>query len=118
MNALAMERFFSSRGVAIECVGDGVQAVTALKEELFDVVLLDINLPNMDGIQVLRAIRNSEGFATPKDVPVFAVTAFSDENDRSRFIAMGFTAFYSKPINMNELSEAIESLLEVQGGPQ
>ena len=73
----------------------GVDAVAGLSEADPDLVLLDISLPEMDGTEVLRWIRNQEDL---RDVPVIALTAHAMAGDREKFLAEGFNDYVTKPI--------------------
>ena len=83
----------------------------------FDLVLLDLHMPELDGFQVLRAIRERER-ATGGHVPVIALTARSRKEDRERCLAAGMDDYLSKPIRSVELFSAIERVLFDQGVPQ
>lgn len=73
----------------------GVQAVAGLGDDVPDLVLLDISLPEMDGTEVLRWIRQDERV---KHVPVIALTAHAMAGDREKFLAAGFDDYVTKPI--------------------
>ncbi len=73
----------------------GVQAVAGLGEDVPDLVLLDISLPEMDGTEVLRWIRGDERV---KHLPVIALTAHAMAGDREKFLAAGFDDYVTKPI--------------------
>jgi CheY-like chemotaxis protein len=74
---------------------DGPTALAGLREEVPDLVLLDISLPGMDGVEVLRALRADAALGR---LPVVALTAHAMAGDRERYLAMGFDAYLSKPI--------------------
>lgn len=87
----------------------GVAAVAGLPDNIPDLVLLDISLPEMDGTEVLRWIRTQEALS---HLPVIALTAHAMSGDREKFLAEGFNDYLTKPI-MDEdvLIEAIERCL-------
>ncbi len=87
----------------------GVAAVAGLGDNIPDLVLLDISLPEMDGTEVLRWIRSQEALS---HLPVIALTAHAMSGDREKFLAEGFNDYLTKPI-MDEdvLLEAIERCL-------
>lgn len=74
---------------------NGVEAIRRIPETAPDVVLLDISLPEMDGVEVLRALRGDERV---KSVPVIALTAHAMVGDRERYLNLGFNDYVSKPI--------------------
>ena len=89
---------------------DGETALTMLAQKPFNLVLLDISLPTMDGVAVLKAIRADEA---TKNLPVIALTAHAMRGDKERYLAQGFDGYLSKPIVDDEaLIEAIENQLE------
>jgi CheY-like chemotaxis protein len=92
-------------GVMLTIVDDGQAALEALKVEAFDAVLMDINMPVMDGITALGAIR--AGAAGDPAIPVLALTASAMSGDRERFLAMGFDDHLGKPIRPVELLSSI-----------
>ena len=88
----------------------GSEALAGLKEGDPDLILLDISLPEMDGTEVLRAIRADPAL---RDLPVIALTAHAMAGDRERFLAEGFDDYLTKPImDENVLIGTIERLLE------
>ena len=86
----------------------GKSAMEGLPTLKPDLVLLDISLPEMDGTEVLRRIREHPDLQT---LPVIALTAHAMAGDREKYLAAGFNDYVSKPINPNELVETIERVL-------
>jgi PAS domain S-box-containing protein len=82
--------------------------VELARERHFDVIIMDINLPGMSGLDALRALR-----ATPetKDIPVIALTAAASERDRQRGVKAGFNRYLTKPVKVDEFVAALEALL-------
>jgi two-component system, cell cycle response regulator DivK len=78
----------------------GGEAVDVAVEHAPDLVLMDIQLPDADGVDVLRRLRTDDRTA---DIPVLAVTAQAMRGDRERFLAAGFDGYLSKPVNVGEL---------------
>ena len=97
------------RGHAVQVARDGRQAVEALDRHDFDVVLMDVQMPVMDGLAATRAIRN---LADPKKarVPIIALTAHALTGDADRCLDAGMDGYVSKPINREELIERVEQL--------
>jgi two-component system cell cycle response regulator DivK len=87
----------------------GEEGVKLAKEKLPDLVLMDIQLPGMNGIEAFRQIRAD---AKTARIPVVALTASVTPTDRSEINAAGFDAFIGKPINLKEFVETIKRLLE------
>ena len=88
----------------------GAEALEGLNREKPDLVLLDISLPEMDGTEVLKKIREDESL---RDLPVVALTAHAMAGDREKYLDMGFDDYVAKPILEEEiLIEAIAHLLD------
>jgi len=113
---LAM-RMVEKQGHAVTVVGDGQAALTALAQESFDLVLMDVQMPGMDGLEATAAIRRQEqGQGT--HVPIIAMTAHAMRGDRERCLAAGMDGYVCKPIKAADLSAAIESLLHDAPQPE
>jgi two-component system, cell cycle response regulator DivK len=78
----------------------GGEAIALATEQAPDLVLMDIQLPDLDGVEALRRLRADERTAT---IPVLAVTAQAMSGDRERFLAAGFDGYVAKPVNIGEL---------------
>jgi two-component system alkaline phosphatase synthesis response regulator PhoP len=87
---------------------NGIEALKKLEIEQFDLILMDIQMPQMDGITALKKIKQGK----LSDSPVVAITAFADEGDRDSFLKMGFDEFMTKPIRPKKFFEVINRALE------
>ena len=87
----------------------GGEAVDMASEHTPDLVLMDIQLPDLDGVQALRRLRANERTAA---IPVLALTAQAMRGDRERFLAEGFDGYVSKPVNVRELIEIVRQHCE------
>jgi two-component system sensor histidine kinase/response regulator len=90
--------------------GYGQAALTALEKDCFDLVLMDIQMPGMDGFEATAAIREKEQRAGGH-IPIVAMTAHALKGDQERCVAAGMDGYVSKPIRTSDLFSAIESLL-------
>jgi two-component system cell cycle response regulator DivK len=88
---------------------DGRELLEAARSEPFDLVLIDLSMPNLDGFGALRELRADKRTLS---LPCVAVTAFAGEQDRLRAFAAGFDAYVAKPFRSRELLEAVERLLK------
>ena len=102
--------FLDALGHSSESANDGLEALEKL-ESGFDLVLLDIMMPGMDGFEVVRRIRNNLKFA---DIPILIATVLDDKETRIRAVQAGANDFLSKPIDGLEFSVRIESLLKMK----
>jgi CheY-like chemotaxis protein len=93
----------------VTVAADGGEALDLLKKSLFDLVLMDVQMPVMDGFQATDAIRQGEK-TTGGHIPIIAMTAHAMEGDRERCLAAGMDAYISKPINGNELIAMAEEM--------
>ncbi|GGP37478.1 GAF domain-containing hybrid sensor histidine kinase/response regulator [Shewanella saliphila] len=95
-NQLVMKALFANVNYTIDIVNDGVEAVCAAQQKQYDIILMDIYMPNMDGMSASKHIRaNSLSSATP----IIAFTANAMEGDKQRFLEAGMDDYISKPIN-------------------
>ena len=92
---------------------DGQRGLDLVRRERPDLVLLDIDMPGLDGLEVVKTIREDPAFA---DLPVVAVTAFAMDGDREKAIAAGFTAYVTKPVRAATLRQKVQQLLGAAHG--
>jgi CheY-like chemotaxis protein len=95
------------RGHQVTVVGNGKLAVAALSEAPFDVVLMDVQMPEMDGLEATAAIRSHEK-KTGQHIPIVAMTAHAMKGDRERCLEAGMDGYVAKPIHPHELFAAVE----------
>lgn len=98
----------SIHGYQVEQAADGAEAVRKIEQFSPDLILLDIQMPVLDGYAVLRWVRHQPRFA---NLPVAALTAYAMREDRHRILSAGFDAHISKPIDPAALSAQIQELL-------
>jgi len=97
-------------GHSVVVAGDGYEAIRIIGSQPIDLVLMDIQMPNMDGFAATSAIREREN-ATGGHIPIIALTAHAMKGDRERCLAAGMDAYVSKPLRAQELLHAIALLL-------
>jgi|GEM_PF-1663856 len=93
-------------GYRADAVADGLEVLEALKRQQYDVILMDVQMPDMDGLEATRAIRRQ----WPLGPKIIAVTAYALEGDRERCIEAGMDGYLAKPIKMEELRSILESI--------
>ena len=111
INQQVAVRLLEERGHSVEVVNNGRAAVERVAEQPFDVVLMDVQMPEMDGIEATAAIRRAEA-QTGGHIPIIAMTAHAMKGDRDRFLAAGMDGYVAKPVRPHELYAAVEG-----GGP-
>jgi CheY-like chemotaxis protein len=107
VNQKIASRFLEKEGHHVTVASDGRQALAALDRENFDVVLMDVQMPEMDGFETTAVIRAQER-DTGKRLPIIAMTAHAMKGDRERCLAAGMDNYIAKPISARELVELLE----------
>ncbi len=105
----------SKLGVACEVCGNGEEALAAHRERRFDLVLMDIQMPKMDGVETTRCIRAQERARGTAAVPIIAMTAHTNPTDREIFIAAGMDDHIAKPVSAQTLAAVLDQWLALQG---
>jgi signal transduction histidine kinase/CheY-like chemotaxis protein len=109
INQAVARAVLEAAGVDVECVSDGAQALERLRVEAFDLVLMDVHMPIMDGVEAVGRIR--DGQAGRADVPIMALTADAMPGEETRLRALGFDALQHKPVQPAALINAIGQVL-------
>jgi PAS domain S-box-containing protein len=105
-NRRVIEAMLKKSGLSVDIVPDGYAALQAVSVKPYDLVLMDISMPRMDGIAATRAIRHLVG--PPAQTPIVAITAHTLSGDRDRFLSAGMNDYLSKPINKGALLACIK----------
>ncbi|MBL8746217.1 MAG: PAS domain S-box protein [Phycisphaerae bacterium] len=117
VNQIVIRELLTASGCLCTLVSDGRQAVEATAAVQYDVVLMDCQMPLLDGFEATRMIRSREASAdTPGRLPIIALTANAMKGDRESCLAAGMDAYASKPINQNELFKTIQAVLGPRPG--
>ncbi len=104
---LTGKRMLEKMGYEAVLAEDGRKALERLAQEDFDLILMDVQMPSMDGMEATRAIRTSASLGARSRIPIVAMTAYAMPHDREKFLEGGMDDYVSKPVNMAELQEAI-----------
>jgi PAS domain S-box-containing protein len=110
ISSFATKRLLEKMGCTVTVAEDGMQALDALSREAFDVVLMDAQMPHLDGIKATKTIRNGDAGKDRANVPIVALTAYAMDGDKERFLAAGMDAYVSKPVEMEALKEVFSRL--------
>lgn len=110
VNRILAVRLLERRDFLVTTAGDGREALEALERADFDVVLMDVQMPEMDGFETTVAIREKEK-STGMHIPIVAMTANALKGDQERCLAAGMDAYMSKPVNTEKMFAAIASVL-------
>jgi len=112
VNLAVARALLEGAGLAIETAANGAEALERLRREVFDLVLIDVQMPVMGGIEAVERIRAGE--AGPADLPVIALTADGDPKTGVRLRGAGFDGLHTKPIRPTELLAAIGAALDAR----
>jgi CheY-like chemotaxis protein len=110
VNRRLIETVLQSAGHHVTAVSDGKKAADLCETQVFDLILMDIEMPEMNGLEATRVIRECE----PRNarVPIYALTAHALAGDSDRCLSGGMDGYISKPINVDELLKILEALAE------
>ncbi len=109
VNQKVAVRMLERLGHQVAVAGNGLEALAALDRQPFDLILMDVQMPEMDGVETTAVIRRQER-ATGAHMPILALTAHAMKGDREKFLQAGMDGYVSKPISLEELIVAIEAL--------
>jgi len=106
VNQTVIARMLIGKGHLVDVANNGIEALAFYKEKEYNVILMDIQMPEMDGLETTKRIREREG--TGKRTPIIAMTAYALHGDKERFLNLGMDEYLPKPIHMEELYDLID----------
>ncbi len=109
INRLYLKYFLESDGHDVTFVKSGIELIEKLKTDKFDLVISDIQMPEMDGVEAVKTIRSGNSGVLDPEIPVIAFTAYTAKSDTDRFESAGFSGYLSKPVHIAELRKIINS---------
>jgi two-component system cell cycle response regulator DivK len=109
-NMTLVKRALESRGYSLLPAVNGLEGVSVAEQEDVNLILLDINLPDIDGYEVARRLRNSSK-STLAYTPIIAITANALKGDAEKALSSGCDVYMSKPINIRELWARVEAFV-------
>jgi CheY-like chemotaxis protein len=113
LNQILTQKLLARSGYQIDIAENGIQAIEAVKNADYDVVLMDVQMPEMDGIEATRQIRTLPG--NKKFVTIIALTAQAEGNTQDELKAAGMDDYVSKPINFDVLFSKLSALANGRG---
>jgi two-component system, sensor histidine kinase and response regulator len=113
VNQVLAVRLLEKRGYSVVLVGTGKAALEASQAQSFDLILMDVQMPEMDGLEATATIRELEK-ATGKHVPIVAMTAHAMVGDKERCLQAGMDGYLSKPLSVKDLFATVESLSQLR----
>jgi len=109
VNQRLAARLIEKKGHRVIVVSTGREVLSAIEREPVDLVLMDVQMPELDGLEATAAIRQKEK-TTGGHLPVYALTAHAMKGDRERCLAAGMDGYITKPIRIEELEQLLENL--------
>ena len=109
INQKVLKSLLRSAGYRVQLANDGREAVAAWRHYTFDLILMDVQMPLMDGLEATRLIREQER-SSGNRIPIIALTAHALEGDRERCLNAGMDEYVAKPVGRSQLLEAIEAV--------
>ncbi len=111
INALFAKRLLAKAGHEAHSVQDGSEVLSAINRHRYNLILMDIAMSEMDGLEATRLVRTSSGLKTDANVPIIAMTAHAMKGDREKFIAAGMDDYIGKPVNSLNLLRIVNKHL-------
>ena len=108
-NIAAIQAFLVAQNWQVIVARNGTEAITRAREKEPDIILMDIQMPGMDGLEAIRHIRANDRLAA---TPIIALTALAMPGDRERCLAAGANDYMSKPVSMVSLADVLERYLK------
>ncbi|WP_291329806.1 response regulator [Desulfovibrio sp. UCD-KL4C] len=112
INMIATKAILKKSGFNVGTAENGLEALKELKKNRYDLVLMDIRMPLMDGIESTIAIRNGRAGDDNTDIPIVALTAFATANSKNDFLRAGMNDYLTKPLEIDSLFKSIMALLK------
>ena len=110
INQQILQAILTKLGHRSTIAGDGYLALELLKKQQFDIVLMDVQMPKLDGIETTRIIRNSENFRHVRNIPIIALTAYAMAGDKDKCLEAGMNSYLAKPVDIKALEKRLKIL--------
>jgi signal transduction histidine kinase len=110
VNQKLLRMLLEKKGFDVDTAWNGIEAVEKCSKKTWDLILMDIQMPEMDGVEAVRKIRTLKNFG---QIPIVALTAYAMKGDDEKFLSEGFTDYLSKPVQMPRLDEILRKNLGI-----
>jgi CheY-like chemotaxis protein len=114
--ALVAQRLLKKLNYSVTTVENGQRALEALKKDQYDIVFMDIQMEEMDGVEATRRIRSGESGERNRNVPIIALTSYAMSGDREAFLQSGMDGYVAKPVEKNILMKEMSRVLADYAG--
>jgi PAS domain S-box-containing protein len=112
VNSMVGQRILEKLGCEVTVAANGAVAVDLLKDQAFDAVFMDVQMPEMDGVEATRIIREGGAGEACKGIPIFAMTAYTMVGDKENFLSAGMDGYISKPVEVKEILAMLSLALQ------
>lgn len=110
INQQILQAILTKLGHRVTITGDGQSALDLLKTHQFDIILMDVQMPGLDGIETTRIIRTSEPYRHVRNIPIIALTAYAMAGDKDKCLHAGMNSYLAKPVDIKALEKRLKSL--------
>ena len=110
INQQILQAILTKLGHRSTIAGDGNIALELLKTHQFDIVLMDVQMPELDGIETTKILRNSEEYRHVQDIPIIALTAYAMAGDKDKCLEAGMDSYLAKPVDIKALEKGLKTL--------
>jgi len=111
VNRLSITRLLEKQGVKVKTAEDGREALRLLRHHDFDLIFMDIQMPELDGVEATKIIRNASDYRDKSKIPIVALTAHAMIGDKEKFIAAGMDDYIAKPVDIDEVRKVLKNVL-------
>lgn len=118
VSSLTCKRLLEKSGCSVTIAKDGQEALQRLTEQDFDLILMDVQMPVMDGVEATKAIRGASNLGAKSSIPIIAMTAYAMTGDKEKFFAAGMNDYIAKPVDKGALVEVIERVMAAKRNSQ
>jgi PAS domain S-box-containing protein len=110
INQQILQAILTKLGHRATIAGDGQSALELLKTHHFDIILMDVQMPGLDGIEATRIIRGSEPYRHVRNIPIIALTAYAMAGDKDKCLQAGMSSYLAKPVDIKALEKRLKTL--------
>ncbi len=118
INQIVAQQILTKSGYTVATASDGESALSTLADSRFRLILMDVQMPGMDGMETARAIRAEDSSVADRSVPIVAMTAYASAEDRDQCVASGMNDYIAKPLQIDSFLEMIRTHIRPEEGSE